>query len=202
MRFEKIIGALEKTGTLAEVGCDHAKLTALAFERGLCGRAVVSDISAKCLEKARSTLARFGDRVTYVVCDGVPKEAENADTIMICGMGGHIIRDILSRYGGGAKLLLSPQSHAELVRRALEAGDYRITRDECFEADGKFYDLIAAERGHMRLDAMSAEYGLFWRSPTEALVRKLTIRLNNLLGGGEKTAEEAARIKEVIEWQK
>ena len=79
MRGDEIIAAAGSAELLAEVGCDHAKLTELALMRGVCKRAVVSDISAVCLKKAERTLARFGDKVTYVVADGVPKEAESAD---------------------------------------------------------------------------------------------------------------------------
>ena len=202
MRFEKIISALGKVDIVAEVGCDHAKLTELAFVRGLCSRAVVSDISGKCLEKARKTLRRYGDLVTYTVCDGIPEQAYKADCIMICGMGGHLIRDILSRYNGDSDLLLSPQSHSEVVRRELASKGYRIIKDECFEADGKFYDLLTAERGSMRLDMMSELYGVHWKEPNSALKRKLEIRLDNVLGGGNRTAEEADRIREVLRWQR
>ena len=56
-RFEHIVSFLPECVKLAEIGCDHAKLTERAFERGKCVRAVVSDISDKCLAKARETLA-------------------------------------------------------------------------------------------------------------------------------------------------
>ena len=202
MRFEKIISALGKVDIVAEVGCDHAKLTELAFVRGLCSRAIVSDISEKCLEKARRTLTRSGDLVEYAVCDGVPEPAYKAECIVICGMGGHLIRAILSRYDGDSGLLLSPQSHSEVVRRELAVKGYRIIRDECFEADGKFYDLITAERGDMQLDMMSELYGVHWKEPNAALRRKLKIRLDNVLGGGDRTADEAERIREVLRWQR
>ena len=201
MRSETIISAVGKADVLAEVGCDHAKLTELALERGLCGRAVVSDISAKCLEKAEKTLRRFGARVTYVVFDGVPPEAERADVILICGMGGNVMSGILSRYRGEARLVLSPQGRADLVRRALADNGYAIDRDECFEADGKFYDLIAAGKGAFSPDPMQAEFGTFWQKPTDALVKRLTVRLNKLRGGGERSAEEAERIAEVLKWR-
>lgn len=202
MRFQTLVGVLPRVHTLAEVGCDHAKLTELAFVRGLCERAVVSDIASKCLDKAKRTLARFGDKVVYVLCDGIPPEAKDADLIMICGMGGHTIEDILSRYDGDAKLLLSPQSHAERARSALTVKGYRITRDECFKAAGKYYDLMTAEKGNMTLTDMQLKYGAFYTQPTEALAEKLEKRLDALLGGGEKTAEEAAEIREVLGWRR
>ena len=175
----------------------------IALTRGLCDSAVVSDISAICLAKARRTLARFGDRVTYAVADGVPHEAENADCIMICGMGGHIMRDIVCAYGGKARLVLSPQSHAELVRIALAETGRRITSDYCFESAGKYYDLITAVRGHMDVPTdMQAEFGMNWNEPTEALIAKLEKKLAALSSGGERTAKAADRIWEVLKWRR
>ena len=86
MRFEEIISEVPVCGTLAEVGCDHARLTELALRRGLCRSAVVSDISAACLEKARRTLSGY-DCVRYIVCDGVPEGVE-PDCLLVCGMAG------------------------------------------------------------------------------------------------------------------
>ena len=201
MRFRKIIDELPVCGLLAEVGCDHAKLTALAYESGKCGKAVVSDISEKCLDKARKTLARY-PQTEYYVCDGVPEAAYSADVIMICGMGGHLIADIISRYEGRAALLLSPQSHSEAVRRKLCECGYAVKRDECFKAGGKFYDVISAVRGERKLTAMQTEFGADWRSCNDALYEKLSIRLANLEKGGERTRAEAERIRKVLQCRK
>ena len=203
MRGDEIIAAAGSAELLAEVGCDHAKLTELALMRGVCKRAVVSDISAVCLKKAERTLARFGDKVTYVVADGVPKEAESADCILICGMGGHLVRDILRRYDGEARLVLSPQSHAELGRAEIAESGRRITVDRCIRSAGKYYDIIVAERGHMDApDEMQAEFGMFWKEPTDALIEKLERMRDNLMQGGERTKARADRIGEVLKWRK
>lgn len=203
MRADEIIDAVGSAKLLAEVGCDHARLTELALIRGVCERAVVSDISAVCLKKAERNLARYGGRITYVVADGVPEEAESADCIMICGMGGHLVRDIVRRYGGNARLVLSPQSHAELVRTEIAESGRRIVKDYCIKSAGKYYDIIVAERGHMDApDEMQAEFGMFWKEPTDALIEKLKKMRDKLMQGGERTKARADRIGEVLKWQK
>ncbi len=201
MRFEKIIDKLPACEVLAEVGCDHAKLTALAYETGKCGKAIVSDISEKCLEKAKVTLSAYPQTV-FCVCDGIPEAAYYADAIMICGMGGHLIAEIIARYDGNAALLLSPQSHAEIVRRKLNECGYAVSEDECFKAEGKFYDVIFAVRGKQALTPMQAEFGVHWQDCNEALYEKLSKRLANLRKGGERTREEAERIAKVLECRK
>ncbi len=201
MRFEKIVSVLPKCGLLAEVGCDHARLTELALRKGLCDSAVVSDISETCLAKARVTLRDYPN-VTYIVADGVPEEARKADCIMICGMGGHTIADILSRYTGRATLVLSPQSHTELVRAELRDLGYDLDIDECFEAAGKFYDLLRAEKGDMTVDSMQIAYGKFYKRKNAALEKKLTRLLNNLKNSEEANAAKIREIEEVLVWQR
>lgn len=200
MRFQEIISCVQACDTLLEVGCDHAKLTELALRKGVCKRAIASDISALCLEKAKATLCGY-NCVEYSVCDGIPANT-NADCILICGMGGHTIRDILSRYDGNATLVLSPQSHAELVRGFLNENGYAINLDRCFESAGKFYDVIRAENGERKLSAMQIKYGADYKTHNVALKKRLLRVLENLRGGGEANAERIAEIEEVLAWQK
>ena len=200
-RFEHIVSFLPECAKLAEIGCDHAKLTERAFERGKCVRAVVSDISDKCLAKARETLAgREG--VTFVTGDGITPESLDADCLLICGMGGHAIRDMLSRYVGSATLVLSPQSHAELVREALLGMGYAIGADECFKADGKYYDVLRAVRGAQSLTDLQIRYGVFYKTKNAALREKLEMRLAALERGGERNAARMREVREVLSWQK
>lgn len=200
MRIRKILSVLPPCDLLAEVGCDHAKLTEYALRNGLCKRAVVSDISPVCLEKAKRTLAAYGC-VTYLVGDGIVTECD-PDCIMICGMGGHTVQSILRAYTGSAKLLLSPQSHVELVRRTLEEKGYALTHDECFEAAGKYYDVLLAEKGEMRLTALETAYGKNYKEKNAALEGRLERMLACLQGNAEANREKIAEITEVLQWQK
>ena len=185
---------------LAEVGCDHAKLTALALEKGLCCGAIVSDISPVCLKKARRNLC-FADNVTYLVGDGVVTDGRDPDCVLVCGMGGHAISGILSRYDGKATLVLSPQSHTELVRETLVQKGYRLEIDTCFEADGKFYDLLRAVKGERAMDAMQIKYGTFYKKKNPAAAKRLRRVLGNLNGDPVANARRIAEIMEVLKWQ-
>lgn len=201
MRFEKIVSVIPRCKLLAEVGCDHAHLTELALKKGLCDSAIASDISDTCLAKARKTLEQYDD-VTYIVGDGIVTDGRQPDCIMICGMGGHTITDILSRYDGNATLILSPQSHAEIVRERLCAMGYNLSVDECFEAAGKYYDLMRAEKGNMTLSGLQIKYGKYYKTKNEALEKRLQRVLSNLRGDEDANADRIAEITEVLNWQR
>ncbi len=196
MRIDEIVKVIPECGLIAEIGCDHAHLTERALKTGKAKAAAVSDISGNCLEKAKRTL-RGCNNVTFTVCDGIP-EGTNADCILICGMGGHTIRDILSKYDGSATLVLSPQSHAELVRETLERMNYSISVDYCFEDGGKYYDVMRAEKGVMTLDRMQRKYGRFYDCPTDALRLRLKRVLAQLSRSAAVNADRIAEITEVL----
>lgn len=200
MRVERIIGAVPRCRLLAEVGCDHAKLTALALAKGVCDAAIVSDISPACLKKARRTLC-FYDCVTYLVGDGVVTDGREPDCVLVCGMGGHTIARIISRYEGGGTLVLSPQSHAELVRETLVNKGYKLELDTVFEADGKFYDLLRAVKGRCSLDRTQLAFGAFYTEKNPALAARLRRMRNKLTAGGAVNAAKTAAIDEVLKWQ-
>ena len=199
-RFEHIVSFIPQCELLAEIGCDHAYLTECAFRHGKCRSAIVSDISAKCLDKARVTL-RGRDNVTFLAGGGVVTDGREPDVLLICGMGGHTIRDILAPYDGSATLVLSPQSHAELVRGALVAKGYAISADECFKSEGKYYDVIRAERGERELTEMQIKYGAYYTRRNAALRERTERLLADLSKGGEANAARIREATEVLKWQ-
>ena len=198
MRINRIVSQIDKCEVLMDVGCDHGKVSELVLKRSLCKRLIAVDISEKCLAKARKRLCGY-DNVTFAVGDGIVSAEAEPDFIVIAGIGGHTIRDILAAYDGNATLLLSPQSHAELVREHILRRGYEITADSCFEDGGKFYDLIKAvyTGKPTASDERHLKYGRY-EVPNDALQKRLARMLAKLPEGGEKYIE----VQEVLKWQK
>ena len=146
-RLETLFSLIPRCEVFADVGCDHGYIANAMLKNGKCDRAIISDVSAECLKKAENLLCEnFSGRFTAIVSDGFEK-LPNSDCALIAGMGGDIIADILlSAKSLPEKLVLQPMKNAERVRRTARSLGYRITRDYTFR-DGKFYDVIVAERG-------------------------------------------------------
>ena len=66
-------GLLGPCELFVDVGANHGFLGAYMLRAGLCGRALLTDISASALERARRTLAEEGmeDRAELLVQDGL-----------------------------------------------------------------------------------------------------------------------------------
>ncbi|MBR1867079.1 MAG: SAM-dependent methyltransferase [Clostridia bacterium] len=190
-RLNIIFDRIEKCGVFADVGCDHGYIAYKMLEEGKCDRAIITDISAKCLKKADNLLkTRFAGKYEAIVADGL-KGAPYADEVLIAGMGGEVIRDIL--YGVDhlpERLVLQPMKNPEKVRRAVVEKGYFVERDYTFKA-GKFYDLIVAVKGR---DEYSEEEYSFGRDNIrekgDAFIEQISNKIEKLKRARKTAAEE------------
>ncbi len=142
---------------LADVGTDHAYLPVwLRLHRRVVS-AIACDLREGPLSRARETGQTWGvNGVEYRLGNGLEVVSpEEADTIVIAGMGGENIAAILSRApwtaGGGHTLLLQPQSKAEVLRGFLAENGYVIRREALVEDRGTLYPVMEAGGGKMSL---------------------------------------------------
>lgn len=147
-RIEKLCAYLEKCESFADIGCDHGYCTEYMLKNKLCKRTVISDISAKCLEKAEKLLYPYvkSGAVTSVCCNGLEKIDENTDEILIAGMGGEEIINILSSAYIPRLFVFQPMRNVREVREYLLKNGAEITVDEPFESGGKFYFVLKGRR--------------------------------------------------------
>lgn len=163
-RLSLIAEMAGKCSCLADIGCDHGRLSAFMLQRGWAQRAYLSDVSAVSLNKAGQLLALCGlsDRAVLEKTDGLDGLPESADCIVISGMGGKTVSGILLRGRerlNGARLILQPNVAIPETRDALQVIGYAIT-DERIVLDGRrMYVTIRAEQGSMMLDEKERTVG-------------------------------------------
>lgn len=142
---------------LADVGTDHAYLPVWLTLHGHVASAIASDLRKGPLDHARKTGALYGaEAIDFRLCDGLSAiTPEEADTIVIAGMGGEHIAGILSAApwtaDGHHTLLLQPMTHAEDLRAFLAKNGYAITREGLVQDRGTIYPVMEARGGTMSL---------------------------------------------------
>ena len=160
-RLREIFSSLPGCNIFADVGCDHGYIAKAMLDSNKCNLAIVSDISAKCLQKAQTLLKDYVDlgRAESVVSDGL-KKINSADLVLIAGMGGEEIVAILENAPFlPERLVLQPMKNCDKVRVAVVNKGYRIEKDYCFSAEKKYYDLIVLTRGEDSLTEEEIEFG-------------------------------------------
>lgn len=148
-RLDTIMSLIEKGERIADIGTDHGKIAVLAIEKT--GMPVIAtDISSDSLKKAQRLAYDYGvsEIISFRMGDGLKAIGKNeADTIVIAGMGGHEIINILKgssfEYN---KYILVPHRHSKELRIFLIENNFNLLRDFMLECDGKFYQIIVADK--------------------------------------------------------
>lgn len=130
-RLKTAAGLCRRGKIAADVGCDHAQL-ACHLAANVSKEVIASDVRDGPLEAARRTVAEQGvTNVKIVKSDGLA-EIDYADDVIICGMGGELIAQII----GGCRFLnvdvrfiLQPMTKANFLRKWLYANGFEIIEE-------------------------------------------------------------------------
>ena len=151
-RIEKMLekpAACEIPYILCDVGCDHAHIPIILSERGIVKSALCMDVIPGPLIKAEENLDRYGQRekITLRLSDGLCAYREGeADVLLISGLGGRLISDILNREPektrSFSEIVIQPQSDVFLVRQSAEELGFTIDDEAMVYEDGKYYPVI------------------------------------------------------------
>lgn len=143
----------------ADVGTDHARLAvALALTKSKFVYA--SDVREGPLEAARKTVAEYGvTNVKIVMSDGLDN-IPFAEDVIICGMGGELITDIIGRCGftdKDTRFILQPMTKAEFLRKWLYEKGFEISEETTAYDQGKAYAVMLVKYTGVRREIDDAE---------------------------------------------
>ncbi len=152
-RLLSAIPYLAPNARVADIGTDHAYLPIHLIREGLASQCLACDINRGPIESARANIASAGltPKIGTLHTDGLHGvEAFSPDHILIFGMGGELIRQILSDApwikSPSVTLVLQPMSRAHLLRAWLEEFGFCIF-GETVTYEDKYYQTIAARYG-------------------------------------------------------
>ncbi len=153
-RMEAVVKMISpQSFAIADVGCDHAYVSIALKLRGMAQKVIAMDVRKGPLAIAEKNIALYGleESIDVRLGDGLEKlNPGEADAIVIAGMGGLLMRDILER---GKRiwcekehpvLILQPQSDLDVVRHFLYEHGYVIERENMLTEDGKYYTVMRA----------------------------------------------------------
>jgi len=133
-----------------DVGTDHGYLPAFLVMSGITDNVTAADIGKGPLENAKKTVEKYSleGKIDTCLSDGLEKISHDTEEIIICGMGGTLIADILRKAEWikheEMHLVLQPMTHSYDVRKFLcENGFYIDTEKFCTDT-GRDYVVISA----------------------------------------------------------
>lgn len=138
---------------MADIGSDHAYLpAALALQKKI-SYAVAGEVVKGPYENAVSEIKGHGltDLIKPRLADGLAAitPADRIDTVVIAGMGGTLITEILERgkdrLQGVRRLVLQPNVGEGRLRRWLMDNRYQIMAEQIVAEDDHIYEIIVVE---------------------------------------------------------
>ena len=150
---------------LADVGTDHGYLPVFLLQKGRIAGAIASDIVPGPLQHAWQTAAEYEvEGIEFRLCPGLEAiGAEEADTIVIAGMGGETIQAVLEAApwtkGGWHLLLLQPMTKVEFLRKWLTDNGYTFTDERLVFDKDHLYPVFAVRGGRQLPLTPTQQYG-------------------------------------------
>ena len=158
-RLKKIADFVPDGGVMADVGTDHGHLPIYLVSLHKVTGAIAMDVRPGPLSRAQQAVAVYGlqDRIELRLADGLAAlKPGEADTVVIAGMGGPLIRKIMEEgqhmWDSTGHWILSPQSEIGEMRHWLEKHGFSILKEDMVSDAGKYYVIMDAVRGSMHYD--------------------------------------------------
>lgn len=144
-RMKAIASLLGSNDTVADIGCDHGKLSAYLIKNGLANKVFATDISLLSLEKAKKLKEKEKlNNISFYLGDGFSCLSEKPDAAVIAGMGGQVIAQIIEHPFAKTKLVLQPMKDSDILFKKLCLSGFKIENEVVVREGGRFYEIILA----------------------------------------------------------
>jgi len=193
-RLQQIANFVPLGTKVADIGTDHALLPCYLVLERICPQAIASDVNEGPLDAAKRQIRALllTDRISLRLGDGLQiLETGEVQTVIIAGMGGGTIRDILDTSPQIVKklqrIILQPNVSAELIRLWAFENKWKIVDEELVFEGNLYYEIIVLEPGKMILE----DEIYFFLGPK--LVEKYHVHLVPYLKKQERAEQEILR---------
>lgn len=214
IRLKMVADMVRRGSKVADIGTDHGYLPAYLVKSGRCPSAVASDLRKSPLENAAETIRIYGveTQVSVRLSDGLDSILpDEADDIILAGMGGTLIAQLLSRAewlkDKNKRIIVQPMTHSENVREFFCKNGFEILNEDACRDDGRDYICMCAKY----TGEISDKGGLYFytgshpidgNEPSLRYVKKQIGRVNKrvlALKQAEIKQEEAAELQKILD---
>ncbi len=138
---------------IIDVGSDHGHLAARAVMDGIFESAVCTDIHKGPADKSASLMKdmSLSDKIKVYCTDGLDGvELTEDDTVVMAGLGGNNMVDIISRVNASydkellktVTFILQPQKSIEVLREFLSQNAFAVTEETVVQERGIYYPIL------------------------------------------------------------
>lgn len=188
---------------IADIGTDHAFIPCFLFQQG--ARALFAcDILEGPLAAARATMNLYGiaektddnaEGITLIRCDGLDGVPQ-VDDVIIAGMGGETIAEIISRckyINKGMHFILQPMTRDWILRKELYRAGLYIEREKTAVVSGKVYTVMLCLYDGVKRE-IDDKFAFLGKNSDKEYFEKTAALLEKMGRGDKRYAELSARL--------
>ena len=205
-RLFTICSFVPKGSAVIDVGSDHAYVPIFLIKEGIADKALATDVNDGPIQRSRENVIRMGleDKIDFQKADGLRGILHGGfDTVIIAGMGGLLIADIISGGGDlhGKTLILQPMTATAELRAFLLQNGFSIQREKLSKEGEKLYTVMEVRHG-AETPYTEAELILGRKTKNDALypllvkreTDKIKKRISGLRNARKQNAEELEKL--------
>lgn len=213
-RLQAVAALVTPGSRVADVGCDHGRLSVYLAQSGRASRVIASDLRSKPLAKARALVEKTGcgPLVECRLADGLlGVQPGEVDAVVLAGISGITICDILQAApwvrSSAVQLVMVPANKPEILRRWLAENGFAIEAEQAAIAAGRPYAVLSArwQGTPFAPTELWCSLGLLADAPGEAALawrrkelHRLERRLNGLQTGGGDCPQHRQALEQLI----
>jgi len=189
-RLRHIANLVPNCECIADIGTDHGYIPIYAILNGVCKRAIATDINKGPIDAAIKNFKKYRliDKVEARIGDGLtPINLGEADAVIIAGMGGNLISNILNEKIEIAHsfdcLILQPMQYPETLRKYLIENEFSIIDEDIVKDENKYYHILKVINQRMEHFDKEVYYytGKILLDKKHPLIREYIVdKINNL----------------------
>lgn len=196
---------------IADIGTDHAYIPINALTEKRCGWAAASDIRKGPLEIAAANVRKYNlqDKISLRLGAGLEKiEKGEAEEIIIAGMGGIMIRDIIAqdieKARSAGRLILQPMNAAPELRDFLFKNHFKISCEDIALEGFKVYNIFICEKGEEEADEMELHIPskLYSHKDFDVFINKKIREFNKIYKGMESSKNKSLYEEETEKYKR
>lgn len=192
---------------IADIGTDHAYIPVWLALKGKISHALACDIRNGPLQNAKKNIEHFNlnEIIETRLSDGLKNISETeADEIIIAGMGGNMIANILEMCSWEnkcqKKFIFQPMKYENKLRKYLASNGYEIKSEKAVICSGKIYSVMVVifTGTPYEISDLQEYTGKITENidkACEAYIRKQIKNVENLLKGAEAEKNLNEKIK-------
>ncbi|EGD46123.1 protein of unknown function DUF633 [Ruminiclostridium papyrosolvens DSM 2782] len=151
-RLKLIADKVPKCNVLADIGTDHAYIPIYLVQNGVCQKAIASDVKIGPVKMASNNISlyKLSEKIETRLGNGLDTiEINEADSIIIAGMGGTLLTELLEankpKTVNADTLVLQPMNDLHVVRKWLYDNAFEIYDEEMVAEGPKIYFVLSAK---------------------------------------------------------